>query len=816
MADTGIRLPRGERGVPSSIGASCTGPGLWGTETMSTARTRAAAGFLSRLLPALLLTLGLTGPALADAGDAPADQAKIDDALRRAVDRLWQDRNDDASWDYGDNSRNRELGMTALALLALYENAQFRDERFAESLQWVRDNALANKDTYSVSLALVLLARVGKRQDRGLVFSLAKKLIAGQKSTGAWHYDVPVLKRSAERDRGSRPARKGGMGDLSVTQFAVLALWQAEQAGVDVEDSLQRVRERLAWGQLDSGGWSYPGTPYDDERNTMTTAGAFMWVTSSAHMVNDARDSGRGKVSAPKYADAGVYEDLRGEIDKRNTQADEDEKSDEWSWRDRLPPEIDVGAASPLLDDPYLQKALGRVDHYARNLKGGGSYRIYYLWSVERLGVLLGFDRFGKTDWFAQGSRLLVESQREDGSWGPERDAEGHYLYGPDTCFAMLFLRRANLGSAVTRMIVAPPPRPFEIVRTRETHDTLAAAVAAAQPEDVIAVSGDGPFPLGKVAIDKPVKVRAARGYVPTFRYERPLDDLGLPVRVDGSDPDATTMLLVRSGPVEFEGLRLELDTIPNAPADTPWAVMRVRDGGQVRLLNCMLSSAKGEPAGVVLEGGQSGFLRNCFLNGCSPAIAVRPSETTPVMVHNCLVHARTALAVGGAGTANLLLVESTVQAEDVLALDGGGAVHVAAEGSLLVGETLVAGDGASLTWDGFANGYDVRQWATAGRGAGARDLDDWSRLVRSDEIRSEEGDAPFALNRDRIRSFRHKDTPGKWELDLDRLGQFMTLEPGQQLGAEIFRVGAGRGYVQFADDADYQNWLQVEFPRDR
>ena len=64
----------------------------------------------------------------------------------------------------------------------------------------------------------------------------------------------------------------------------------------------------------------------------------------------------------------------------------------------------------------------------------------YYLWSLERICVALGLRTIGKKDWYNWGAELLLANQQANGHW------TGDYAsYHADTCFALLFLKRANL-----------------------------------------------------------------------------------------------------------------------------------------------------------------------------------------------------------------------------------------------------------------------------------------------------------------------------------------------------------------------------------
>jgi hypothetical protein len=65
----------------------------------------------------------------------------------------------------------------------------------------------------------------------------------------------------------------------------------------------------------------------------------------------------------------------------------------------------------------------------------------YFLWSVERVAVAYGLERMGNKDWYKYGSDILLVNQEADGSW-----QGAHGSFGADTCFALLFLSRADLA----------------------------------------------------------------------------------------------------------------------------------------------------------------------------------------------------------------------------------------------------------------------------------------------------------------------------------------------------------------------------------
>src|SRR5205807_7346809 len=76
---------------------------------------------------------------------------------------------------------------------------------------------------------------------------------------------------------------------------------------------------------------------------------------------------------------------------------------------------------------------------------------IYFLFSMERVGVVYNVKKIGDHDWYAWGARKLVDSQDKDGSW-----TEGFPYEAADICFALLFLKRAKVALDLTEILEAP------------------------------------------------------------------------------------------------------------------------------------------------------------------------------------------------------------------------------------------------------------------------------------------------------------------------------------------------------------------------
>jgi len=65
--------------------------------------------------------------------------------------------------------------------------------------------------------------------------------------------------------------------------------------------------------------------------------------------------------------------------------------------------------------------------------------------------VLFNRRQIGGKDWYSWGAELLLDHQNADGSWM----AGGYPGAMPivDTCFALLFLKRANLAKDLTKKL---------------------------------------------------------------------------------------------------------------------------------------------------------------------------------------------------------------------------------------------------------------------------------------------------------------------------------------------------------------------------
>ncbi|HZE96426.1 MAG TPA: hypothetical protein VE981_05340 [Planctomycetota bacterium] len=81
----------------------------------------------------------------------------------------------------------------------------------------------------------------------------------------------------------------------------------------------------------------------------------------------------------------------------------------------------------------------GPYEH-AQMAKDSKNQYLYYMYALERAGLLYGTEMMGTHKWYPEGAKVLIETQAANGSWG-----DGTI----DTCFAILFLKRATRALGV-------------------------------------------------------------------------------------------------------------------------------------------------------------------------------------------------------------------------------------------------------------------------------------------------------------------------------------------------------------------------------
>ena len=146
-------------------------------------------------------------------------------------------------------------------------------------------------------------------------------------------------------------------------------------------------------------------------------------------------------------------------------------------------PNLKAAQDDPLVQKGFaaLSKTLGKPVGRTTTLPQGN---LYFLWSVERVGVLYNRRMIDDKDWYGWGAEKLIANQQPDGSW-----TNGVYVgHTPtvDTCLALLFLKKVNLVEDLTRKVAEeePPTKVAERLPAMSLPELRPAVPAPPPPAD--------------------------------------------------------------------------------------------------------------------------------------------------------------------------------------------------------------------------------------------------------------------------------------------------------------------------------------------
>jgi len=318
-----------------------------------------------------------------------AEQVRV--AIERGTEYLKRQQKTDGRWD--DYPPRYEGGVTALCTLALLESGVSPDDdAIQRALGQLRK--LRPDKTYVVSLQTMAFCQAHPDRDRALIERNVRWLeshqISSGQNRGAWAYPESV-------------------GDNSNSQFALLALHEAERVGVEVDGRTWRLAKAY-WenAQNPDGSWGYmvsprTGTGSDPPCGSMTCAGiAALVITSDMIRTSNAEAEG---------------DTIRCCLN-RDSEENRIDRALQWLGSDR----VFAVSTNP----------------------GRTQYWLYYLYALERAGRLTAQRFIGRHDWYREGADYLL--QKKGGAaadyWIGVGTGEDNRLVA--TSFALLFLAKGR------------------------------------------------------------------------------------------------------------------------------------------------------------------------------------------------------------------------------------------------------------------------------------------------------------------------------------------------------------------------------------
>ncbi len=356
------------------------------------------------LVAAVCLTFALAAPSRADAvgGKYSPESPEIEAAVQRAVKFLQQDK-----------VENRLGGKALMGLALVKAGVDHNDAKIREAADELANAVATGRGldegniVYTLGLSIIFLTQLDPQQYGEQIKNLLDRLLKCQKPHGGWGYLV-------------RPT-----GDTSMTQYGVLAMWEASRAGFAVpDDAWERVCNWLLRTQDPSGAFGYQGEdPQSFERvkqvgvrHSLAAAGSGCLYICQDHLGLGDRQSQRGAAPASlrRIEQRGVVTRRRG----ANVETQ------------RL-------AAAQQLGNAWFEA------NYTIEPPAG--YTHYYMYALERYQSFR--EALGgppeKKPWYDDGATYLLENQQSDGGW------VGECGKSCDTAFGILFLVRSTRKSLI-------------------------------------------------------------------------------------------------------------------------------------------------------------------------------------------------------------------------------------------------------------------------------------------------------------------------------------------------------------------------------
>jgi len=377
--------------------------------------------------------------------DQVAHIDRIHAAIRKGVEALRKMQRKDGSWqdDGGSFAKDFPAGMTGLCAMAmLHSGVKADDPSVRAAFMYMQKSDF--RKTYDVAATLMAYETkylpLEKYEDvQGLTEQTAREAIA----KAITKEDQAYLQRAADWLLANM-TREGTWGypeesdtkDHSNTQYAVLALKSAARCGIRIKADVwkkianhwiasQRVKTpavplRITW--LSDAEAGVDTTTKSEEKHTQGPWGYFVKKPEQAQDL--ITDGGYGSMTC-----AGLTSLLVAESELFALQELDD------AMRKRIDMAKKQGLA--WLQENYTVRGCPPSAGF------WSVFHMYYLYSLERVGVLYGIRKIGDHDWYQEGALMLVHQQREDGSWMSYDE-----IPVCDTAFALLFLKKATMRVA--------------------------------------------------------------------------------------------------------------------------------------------------------------------------------------------------------------------------------------------------------------------------------------------------------------------------------------------------------------------------------
>jgi hypothetical protein len=375
------------------------------------------------ILSALIVAAAL--PAAAQDPNA-VTQREIDQAIRKGSEFLKTSAVSGADWLHKDCD---EL----ILLTMIHAGVPEANPKFAEYLRHCLEAPL--EKTYKVACLAMSLEELDASRYQMKIAQCAAFLLDNQAANGQWSYGKPVDVKNypfADTDKRVETGPKpGGAREFGATTrehkkpSKSIAVPQTKHEG-EVGDNSNSQYAALGLRACFDANIKLPAEALHLARK--------WWVESQWPDEGEGAKAGKNSVNS-----GGDTTKIQGWSYKK--QGDEGQKGPYHAMTAGA-----VGATviiEYMLGRDFKKDAVTRagVNWLGKNFSVNDN--LYYMYALERAGMLYDTVKFGDHDWYWEGAKHIVHAQNDDGSWGKNDKPEKNTW---DTCFAILFLKKATRG----------------------------------------------------------------------------------------------------------------------------------------------------------------------------------------------------------------------------------------------------------------------------------------------------------------------------------------------------------------------------------
>jgi hypothetical protein len=413
---------------------------------------------MKRILAAwLLVALPVAAQDINPAKSKKVDQVKVDAAIKRGIEYLKSKNSEHTNicHDHKSPKTNTELVL----LTYVTADVPVTDPAAKELFDFMMKAKL--EATYNVALQAMALEEIDRVKHQHRIAQCAQFLVDNQSSQGYWGYGEPTsavdnftptttsnpvatqpkgarvyedpgvsmgkIKPKVKHRIAIKKTRDGEANDNSNSQYAALGMRACHDSGIVIPRDVTALAIKWIRG-CQSNDSNAKAEPLDVDTKISGGPGPGSTVASNRVVAApqgwcyQKDNESYGSMTAGSVGSLCIWLYINDNDEGRNK-----------SWR------RDKNVHEGL---QWLNKNFSVTENPNKD-----AWYLYYMYALERVGMLFGTETIGSHEWYPEGAKVLLENQKDDGSW------DGKVW---DTCFAILFLKRATRPLVATHAAGGP------------------------------------------------------------------------------------------------------------------------------------------------------------------------------------------------------------------------------------------------------------------------------------------------------------------------------------------------------------------------